>query len=165
MNTLGQRIAALRTAKNIRQNELAERLGVSSQAVSKWENDISCPDISILPALAAELGVTVDELLSGESREPEVRLMSDEECKKKADSTILRIVVDSSAGDRVRVNLPMQLVKMGLEIGMTLSDVTEDETFKNIDIAKVVRLAEQGLVGRLVEVDSADGDHVEIFVE
>ena len=82
MNTLGQRIAALRTAKNIRQNELAERLGVSSQAVSKWENDISCPDISILPALAAELGVTVDELLSGESREPEVRLMSDEECKK-----------------------------------------------------------------------------------
>lgn len=165
MNTLGQRIAALRTAKNIRQNELAERLGVSSQAVSKWENDISCPDISILPALAAELGVTVDELLSGESREPEVRLMSDEECKKKADSTILRIVVDSSAGDRVRVNLPMQLVKMGLEIGMTLSDVTENETFKNIDIAKVVRLAEQGLVGRLVEVDSADGDHVEIFVE
>lgn len=165
MNTLGQRIAALRTAKNIRQNELAERLGVSSQAVSKWENDISCPDISILPALAAELGVTVDELLSGESREPEVRLMSDEECKKKADSTILRIVVDSSAGDRVRVNLPMQLVKMGLEIGMTLSDVTENETFKNIDIAQVVRLAEQGLVGRLVEVDSADGDHVEIFVE
>lgn len=165
MNTLGQRIAALRTAKNIRQNELAERLGVSSQAVSKWENDISCPDISILPALAAELGVTVDELLSGESREPEVRLMSDEECKKKADSTILRIVVDSSAGDRVRVNLPMQLVKMGLEIGMTLSDVTENETFKNIDIAQVVRLAEQGLVGRLVELDSADGDHVEIFVE
>lgn len=165
MNTLGQRIAALRTAKNIRQNELAERLGVSSQAVSKWENDISCPDISILPALAAELGVTVDELLSGESRDPEVRLMSDEECKKKADSTILRIVVDSSAGDRVRVNLPMQLVKMGLEIGMTLSDVTENETFQNIDIAKVVRLAEQGLVGRLVEVDSADGDHVEIFVE
>ncbi len=165
MNTLGQRIAALRTAKNIRQNELAERLGVSSQAVSKWENDISCPDISILPALAAELGVTVDELLSGESREPEVRLMSDEECKKKADSTILRIVVDSSAGDRVRVNLPMQLVKMGLEIGMTLSDVTENETFKNIDISQVVRLAEQGLVGRLVEVDSADGDHVEIFVE
>ena len=165
MNTLGQRIAALRTAKNIRQNELAERLGVSSQAVSKWENDISCPDISILPALAAELGVTADELLSGESREPEVRLMSDEECKKKADSTILRIVVDSSAGDRVRVNLPMQLVKMGLEIGMTLSDVTENETFKNIDISQVVRLAEQGLVGRLVEVDSADGDHVEIFVE
>ena len=165
MNTLGQRIAALRTAKNIRQNELAERLGVSSQAVSKWENDISCPDISILPALAAELGLTVDELLSGESREPEVRLMSDEECKKKADSTILRIVVDSSAGDRVSVNLPMQLVKMGLEIGMTLSDVTENETFKNIDISQVVRLAEQGLVGRLVEVDSADGDHVEIFVE
>ena len=165
MNTLGQRIAALRTAINIRQNELAERLGVSSQAVSKWENDISCPDISILPALAAELGVTVDELLSGESREPEVRLMSDEECKKKADSTILRIVVDSSAGDRVRMNLPMQLVKMGLEIGMTLSDVTENETFKNIDISQVVRLAEQGLVGRLVEVDSADGDHVEIFVE
>ena len=91
--------------------------------------------------------------------------MSDEECKKKADSTILRIVVDSSAGDRVRVNLPMQLVKMGLEIGMTLSDVTENETFKNIDISQVVRLAEQGLVGRLVEVDSADGDHVEIFVE
>lgn len=61
--TLGKRIAALRKAKGWTQEQLAAQLGISAQAVSKWENDISCPDISILPALAALLGVRVDTLL------------------------------------------------------------------------------------------------------
>ena len=50
--TLGKRIAALRREKELKQDELAEKLGVSPQAVSKWENDQTCPDISILPLLA-----------------------------------------------------------------------------------------------------------------
>ncbi|WP_455039635.1 helix-turn-helix domain-containing protein [Lancefieldella parvula] len=63
--TLGRRIARLRLAKIATQERLAKELSVSPQAVSKWENDINYPDISLLPDLARFLGVSVDELLSG----------------------------------------------------------------------------------------------------
>ena len=65
--TLGRRIARLRLAKTATQERLAKELNVSPQAVSKWENDINYPDISLLPDLARFLGVSVDELLSGVS--------------------------------------------------------------------------------------------------
>ena len=65
--TLGRRIARLRLGKTATQERLAKELNVSPQAVSKWENDINYPDISLLPDLARFLGVSVDELLSGAS--------------------------------------------------------------------------------------------------
>lgn len=65
--TVGQRIWVLRKKKNLTQEELANLLSVSGQAVSKWEQDRSCPDILQLPTLAKILGVTVDELLTGEA--------------------------------------------------------------------------------------------------
>lgn len=65
--TLGRRIARLRLAKTATQERLAKELNVSPQAVSKWENDINYPDISLLPDLARFLSVSVDELLSGAS--------------------------------------------------------------------------------------------------
>ena len=61
--TLGQMIAELRKEKGMTQLELANQLGLTDKAVSKWERDLSCPDISSLPALAEILGVTVDELM------------------------------------------------------------------------------------------------------
>ena len=67
--TIGKRISKFRKAKGLTQEELASRLGVSSQAVSKWENDASCPDISLLPQLCQVLGITSDELLTGKSSE------------------------------------------------------------------------------------------------
>ncbi len=160
--TLGLRIAALRAEKNMKQNELAERLGISAQAVSKWENDVSAPDISILPELADVLGVTVDELLTGEKKEAAVRLLDKPE---EARNLTLRIIVDSSEGDRVRVNLPMALLKIGIEMGMSMPEVVNNEAIKGVDFSKIIDLVDQGLVGKMVEVDSADGDHVEIVVE
>ena len=65
--TLGRRIARLRLVRTATQERLAKELNVSPQAVSKWENDINYPDISLLPDLARFLGVSVDELLSGAS--------------------------------------------------------------------------------------------------
>lgn len=72
-NTIGKRISALRREKGLKQEDIAQALGVSSQAVSKWENDQSCPDISLLPKLARLLGVSVDTLLSGEEEKPGCR--------------------------------------------------------------------------------------------
>lgn len=61
--TLGQKIAELRKAKNLTQLELANRLSITDKAVSKWERDLSCPDISTVPKLAEILGVSADDLL------------------------------------------------------------------------------------------------------
>lgn len=64
--TLGKRIMAHRKRLGLTQDQLAEKLGVTAQAVSKWENDQSCPDITTLPKLAALFGTTTDALLGHE---------------------------------------------------------------------------------------------------
>ena len=61
--SLGKRISQCRKSKGLTQDKLAEQLGVTAQAVSKWENDQSCPDITMLPKLAEIFGITTDELL------------------------------------------------------------------------------------------------------
>ena len=63
--TLGGRIAALRKEKGMTQLELAQQMGVTDKAVSKWERDLACPDIQTLPRLAQLFGITVDELMQG----------------------------------------------------------------------------------------------------
>lgn len=71
--TLGKRIMALRKAAGMTQEQLAEKLGVSPQAVSKWENDISCPDITAIPLIAAIFGVSADELLGITQAAPQTK--------------------------------------------------------------------------------------------
>ena len=62
-NIIGQRITALRKAHNLTQSELADRLGVTHQAVSQWERNETLPDILILPKLAEIFGETTDHFL------------------------------------------------------------------------------------------------------
>ena len=162
--TIGKRITLLRKEKGLTQEELATHMGVSPQAVSKWENDQTCPDISALPKLARLLGVTVDELLVGKQELAPVRLLPPEERKDLKDM-MLRVTVDSTAGDRVRVNVPMALVEVAMEIGMEMPQINGTDALKGVDMNKVLRLVREGLVGNLVEVDSADGDKIRIFVE
>lgn len=61
--SLGMMIAELRKEQGMTQLELAEKMGVTDKAVSKWERDLACPDIHSLPNLATLLGVSVDELM------------------------------------------------------------------------------------------------------
>ena len=61
--TLGTMIAELRKQHGMTQLELAEKMGVTDKAVSKWERDLSCPDINSIPSLADILGVSVEELM------------------------------------------------------------------------------------------------------
>lgn len=61
--TLGNMIAVLRKEKGMTQLELAEKMGVTDKAVSKWERDLSFPDVSSIPKLAEIFGVSVDELM------------------------------------------------------------------------------------------------------
>ena len=165
MNTIGTRIAKWRREKGMTQEDLAVKLGVSSQAVSKWENDVSCPDISLLPQLVRVLGVTADELLTGKT--DEVKLLPENQ-RKSLDELTLRIYVNSADGDKVKVNLPMPLVKIGLELGIDIAPKYADrklDALQNLDLAKIMDMAERGAIGKLVEVECADGDFVEVVVE
>lgn len=165
MDTLGKRIAALRKEKGMTQEELAEKLGVSPQAVSKWENGQSCPDISLLPRLAAIFGVTTDLLLTGEQETmPPVQMLPPEK-RKDINDMMLRILVESADGDKVRVNLPMALVQVAMDMGMELPQVNGNDALKNIDLGKILELVRHGAIGNLVEIESADGDTVKVFVE
>ena len=163
--TIGNRISKYRKAKGLTQEGLAAQMGVSSQAVSKWETDASCPDISALPQLCKILSITADELLTGKTEE--VKLVPPSE-RKSLEELTLRVKVLSADGDKIRVNLPMTLVKIALEIGVDVvpnMGGAHGDVMKSIDMEKVVKMVEQGLIGKLVEVESADGDIIEVVVE
>ena len=106
--TFGQRFLRLRKEKGLTQDQIAQRVNISPQAVSKWENDVSSPDISILSDLADILGVSLDTLLGKESSN-EVTMLKEEDVKDLS-KLVLKIKVDSSDGDHVNVNIPVLLI-------------------------------------------------------
>ena len=163
--TIGKRIAALRREKNLKQDDLAQILEVSPQAVSKWENDQTCPDISLLPLLAKTLGISVDELLSGKQETQPTVTYVPEQQRKDIKDMMLRIAVVSGDGDKVRINLPMALVQAVMDMGLEPPQFSGNDALKEVDWAQIMELVRHGAVGNLVEVESADGDTVRIFVE
>ena len=84
---MGARILRRRKEKGLTQEALANQLGVSNQAVSKWEGDVCCPDLQLLPLLADTLELSLDELFGRES-------MAKTAQKAEADSQILPIAVE-----------------------------------------------------------------------
>lgn len=64
---IGKRIMRLRKSKNLTQEQLAEFLGISGKAVSKWERGINLPDISLLPLIASQFQIGISELLTGKA--------------------------------------------------------------------------------------------------
>lgn len=163
METIGKRIAELRKNNNLKQDELAEVLGVSPQAVSKWENDISCPDIMLLPKLAKILGATVDELLSGKV-EAEVSYVPEEE-RKDIKDMMFRIVMNSPDDGKVKLKIPCALIQAAIEFGMDLPQISGNSALKTIDFQKLFEMVQKGVMGNLLEVETPDGDTVNIFVE
>lgn len=161
--TLGQKIARLRKEKDYTQDDLAKRFNVSTQAVSKWENDLSAPDISILKDLSKTLGVSVDYLLSDE--ENAVVNLIPEENRKSINKMLLRIKISSNDGDKVNVNLPMPIIIACINSGVNLPSPNGSDVLNSIDFKEIIKLVEQGVVGELVNIESADGDRVIIVVE
>ena len=163
-NTIGARIAEQRKQKGMTQEALAETLGVSAQAVSKWENDVSCPDISLLPALAEKLEISLDELLGGKKAEERVRITPAPQ--RSVEELNLMIRVQSADGDRVRVCLPLVLFKALLVGGGSFIKCGgKDVGSFDVNWDQIFRLAESGVIGKIAEVESADGDTVEVVGE
>lgn len=159
--SLGQRLQKFRKRANLTQEDVATKLNITPQAVSKWENDVSAPDISLLSELADTYGVTVDELLG---RQPQTVYLPEGQ-NKPLENLMLKIKVLSSDGDKVNVNLPLALVKMFTQNGMAMPQINNSDVLKNLDFNQILMLCEQGLLGKIVDVESADGDLVEVWVE
>ncbi|HIY51670.1 MAG TPA: helix-turn-helix domain-containing protein [Candidatus Olsenella avicola] len=170
--TLGRRIARLRLEYGMTQERLAMKMGVTAQAVSKWENDLSAPDIMLLPELARTLGVTVDELLEGRKSQeialaepapepaPEPSRTDGSKPKK------LHIQVDSSDGDVVNINVPLGMASAVLGASSKLPGVVNlNLNDADVDMTLVAEAIKHGEKGTLIEVDGGDGDHVVISLE
>lgn len=148
MKTIGENIAFFRKKSKLTQEELAEKLSVTSQAVSKWECDTSYPDITGMQALAKTLGVTVDELINGEQQLPEVS----EAPKEKIDRRIVLINVEAT-DTTVTTRLPVSFVKKSIENGM-FKKIVGEEAFENMGALE--DMIDSGLTGTFVEVDNPE---------
>lgn len=94
--TLGQRIHALRSAAGLSQEQLAERLNVSRQAISKWELDTSAPDLDKLVLLGNLFGISLDQLVKGDTAglppgELDVRQLA-VETQRRQQMTVLAVI-------------------------------------------------------------------------
>ena len=117
---IGSNIAALRKEKGITQEELANALGVSAQAVSKWENISSCPDVSLLTVIADYFGVTVDALLRSGAEEitrADTPSTDNNVAAVRGGKRNVRIKVTQPNGKETNVKVPFGVVKMGLRVG------------------------------------------------
>lgn len=98
MNTIGEKIAEIRKERNMTQEELAGIIGVSAQSISKWENNVTMPDIMLLPLLADIFGTTIDELFSVE-RLPKKNIFPYEETPDAVYDMILNTMWQSEDPD------------------------------------------------------------------
>ncbi len=159
--TIGQKLSEKRKRCGFTQDEVAERLRVTPQAVSKWEHDVSCPDISLLPEIARLYGTTVDDILSCEAT-PEVVTIKDTD-RKNMDDMVLKIRIHER-GDKVNINLPLPIIKAAVAAGMASHISIGKADLSNIDFTAVIDLVERGTMGRIMEVESSDGATVIIEV-
>ena len=117
MVKISENISVLRKQAGITQEDLANRLNVSNQAVSKWEAGKCCPDIEILPELADFFGISIDELLLGECR------IKTKLCDETKDPLILRAI--KIAQDKKYIST--SILQRSLNIGYnTAKRVIED---------------------------------------
>ena len=94
-----------------------------------------------------------------------VTTLVEQENKKPLEKMLLKIIVNSKDGDKVKVNLPVQLIKLGINISKCMPEINGNDALKDIDFDQIFNMIENGVIGKIVEVESSDGDIVEIYVE
>lgn len=154
---IGNNIAALRKKKGITQEELANELGVSAQAVSKWENNSSCPDVSLLTKIADYFGVSVDALLRTQEDDIVDLAEEKEDNAKPDDKKNIVIKIMQQNGKENVIKVPFKFVKLGLNIG-TMFGLDKDIS------SKIVTLAESNVTD-IVNIDTENGEHIEIMLD
>lgn len=153
--SIGKNIAFLRKEKGMTQTELGDLLGVSNQAVSKWESEMTSPDITLLPDIARVLDVSLDGLYSIEKKDEQAEGI--DASVKGADEKILNITVkDVSSAVDIKVRIPCEALKS------IVNGCVDDEDSEGIDT--LIHMLDGDITGTLVDVDTGE-QKVKIFVE
>ena len=161
MESFGQRFLRLRKEKKLTQEDIAKKLNITAQSVSKWENDNSYPDVAILGDIASIFNITVDELLG---REVKTTSILEEHERKDINKLVLKVKI-LSEDNKVNINLPVPLIIALTNSGSSMANINFGDKLQGIEFGMIVSLIEQGVVGQLVEIESADGSTIRISVE
>lgn len=121
---IGGFITNCRKVKKLTQEEIAEKMNVSVNAVSKWERGLNLPDTSNIPELCNILGITINELLEGKK-------LNNEEQKKVSDKNILSILITRNQLENMQI-LTELLIFAGIVITMTLTSLLATTTIQKI---------------------------------
>lgn len=164
-STLGTRIAEMRKQKGYTQEEFSDMLGVSPQAVSKWENDLSCPDIMLIPQIATIFGITTDELLTGKAPEKEAT-EEKQQSRPSADLSKLklRIQVLHPSKKPVNISLPLLLVKKVARIGNGISGIVGSAALTGDQMEQILCLVDNGISGEILNIVAEDDTNVIIEI-
>ncbi len=124
--TLGENIRRFRKMMNLTQEELADKIGVTYQAVSKWENAQSAPDVSFLPQLADLFGCNIDDLFSRNLQKCTKHRNDSANIEFVANADILRRAIEIAL-DKGRISTAMLQRKLGLSYGHAVRVIDEME--------------------------------------
>ncbi len=113
---IGKFIKECRNKNNLTQNELAEKLGITDRAVSKWENGRAMPDSSLMLDLCKELKITVNDLLSGE-------VVSVNNYNENSEKIILEMVKEKEKNDKLLLKLEILIGVVCISIMLALTAV------------------------------------------
>ncbi len=144
-NTIGQNISVYRKKAGMTQEELSEKMNVTSQAVSKWENDLSYPDLETVNRLSRVLGTTVDVILNGEETVPAVKAADSENIEKRI--LVLSTKVKEPEEIMATVRFPMELLYK-LKATDKLAEVIGKDNIKWVEEA--LDIAKAGVVGTVL---------------
>ncbi len=119
---IGKFIAACRKKSNMTQQELAERLGVSDRTVGNWENGRNMPDLSLFKPLCNELGITLNDLLSGEK-------VKEKEYQEKLEENIINTINYTNRKIENKSNfIGLTLIVFGILISITAVAIFPSES-------------------------------------
>lgn len=158
--TLGGRIAEARKGKALTQDEFAQQLDVTPQAVSKWENDLSCPDIMLLPKISEILEIGIDELLTGNTKKEEKQSIPVTDNSKLK----LKIRITPVNKKPTNITVPVALVKRIAKIGNGISGILGNNSLNSSQLEEILALAEEGATGELLNIDAEDGTVITIEI-
>ena len=159
--TLGERLSASRKAKGLTQEDFAKYLDVTPQAISKWENNLSCPDILLLPKISDILGVSIEELLTGstkkETEKSKITVTDNSRLK-------LKIRVTPLNKKPTNITVPAALVKRIARIGNGISGILGNTALSSDQMEEILELTEEGATGEILNVEAEDGTVITIEI-
>lgn len=144
--SLGKNIANLRKEKGLTQAELGDLLGVSNQAVSKWEMEMTMPDVMLLPQIANVLGVDLNDLYGTKKDIPEFSVAAPKSEDNTQDRRILNIAAKVEGVD-VKIRMPAKALQSILDLCFD----DDDEQKKAL-----TEILDSPMSGTVIDVDNDD---------